>query len=1034
MDGNWSCPACTFENPPSADCCEVCESARPGSGWTCAFCTLLNPNGRASCEACGQARRPPAASPKPRAAKAKAVKRNEAWLPANHLLAYQGYTAKPKASGPRRTTNWWSAKKQDFVRGSCRLVLDSKLAKGSPASVAALTGSELWQHVWRVDMPCEASEEMPTCPICLGEPELIRTPPCGHVICYLCALRHHQASQAAACAKASLKQACKCPVCSQVMRLEDLRPVRLELQHLPKPEEGGSLVFTLVRRTGLHYLSLADDTLPRGCQPHLPQEGEPGATFARRIFGDPELYLSHLHEDLRVLESAAASGGEEAPLARSAIEALQTQLVSPGKSTQGLKDASSESSSSETLVFYQSSDGQLIFLEPYLMKQLLSEHRNWAHLPSSVTLRPLRTMRQEPLTDQMKQRHRFLAHLPSDAAGNLIAFADGKIEGDSSRPEPAPGKGGRQGRQRNRRKEPWKAKEPRSRHNSAEASSAQEEGGDAADKAASEGGLETAGRRPSDDAHQDAEDAWSDAEEPAEEEPAQEEPVEDQPVEQQSGEKEPAEGETIESAEPSGREEISVELQHLNPEAAIPENLKPSCCPAAHGLFGPKLTVSDVMLTETGPFELAAPRSEPRKGVYHFQPSTGSLQVGGEEIARFSAEAVSNLSFPSFIAERPTTSHFASCVSVVSGEIIEEIQKASNAGALFVLPSQLNGAEYPMHNYIVDQISKYKYDKTGGPRGQLAVHPAVGQFILDNAACDKRPLGLDATDVALAAAKASPSWPSGYNLHVKNGYMAVPHCPASSQGAVLTSLRSSLHRVRCLSAWGVPAVGLRPDFQDFSTASHKVHMVYASAIPVKAYLNAGNLDVGFQEEISRFIIISQYFGALRMAAAAAKPPAKQRVVLMPLGGGVFNNRSEVIAGALVTALEVLADQGVDVYSRLDVRLLAFRGSAGEQERMAKLFGSLAAPGPPGAGPAGPAGPVAVSAAAAPPTAAASASAASTATAAAFSALRSEEAPRHEEPRAEPRAEAGAEASASKAKAPAKPKKSVLDMLMGSDSQ
>ena len=69
------------------------------------------------------------------------------------------------------------------------------------------------------------------------------------------------------------------------MRLEDLRPVRLELQHLPKPErtlvlarfgasglgrlllapqeEGGSLVFTLVRRTGLHYLSLAGASLQR---------------------------------------------------------------------------------------------------------------------------------------------------------------------------------------------------------------------------------------------------------------------------------------------------------------------------------------------------------------------------------------------------------------------------------------------------------------------------------------------------------------------------------------------------------------------------------------------------------------------------------------------------------------------------------------------------------------------------------------------------------------------------------------------------
>ena len=32
----------------------------------------------------------------------------------------------------------------------------------------------------------------------------------------------------------------------------------------------------------------------------------------------------------------------------------------------------------------------------------------------------------------MAVRHRFLAHLPSDAAGNLIAFADGKIEGRQS--------------------------------------------------------------------------------------------------------------------------------------------------------------------------------------------------------------------------------------------------------------------------------------------------------------------------------------------------------------------------------------------------------------------------------------------------------------------------------------------------------------------------------------------------------------------------------------------------------------------------
>ena len=40
-------------------------------------------------------------------------------------------------------------------------------------------------------------------------------------------------------------------------------------------------------------------------------------------------------------------------------------------------------------------------------------------------------------------------------------------------------------------------------------------------------------------------------------------------------------------------------------------------------------------------------------------------------------------------------------------------------------------------------------DKTGGPKGQLAVHPAAGQFLLDNAACDDRPAGINALDLVL---------------------------------------------------------------------------------------------------------------------------------------------------------------------------------------------------------------------------------------------------------------------------------------------
>merc|ERR1712008_183102 len=54
---------------------------------------------------------------------------------------------------------------------------------------------------------------------------------------------------------------------------------------------------------------------------------------------------------------------------------------------------------------------------------------------------------------------------------------------------------------------------------------------------------------------------------------------------------------------------------------------------------------------------------------------------------------------------------------------------------------------------------------------------------------------------------------------------------------------------------------------------------------------------------------------------------------MPLGGGVFNNRPEVIAGAMATAVELLSSDGVDVQKALDIRLLTFRGKPTERARM-----------------------------------------------------------------------------------------------------
>jgi len=290
------------------------------------------------------------------------------------------------------------------------------------------------------------------------------------------------------------------------------------------------------------------------------------------------------------------------------------------------------------------------------------------------------------------------------------------------------------------------------------------------------------------------------------------------------------------------------------------------------------------------------------------------------------------------IREPPSTMHLAfHCIDVVEGEIMEEIQKPCSAGAFFVLPSQLNGAEYPSDGFVVRAVEEYKADRTGGPRGQLAVHPAGAQFLLDNAACDNRPGGINAVDILLESVRASlrSSGSSGiYDLHVRNGYLAIPDCPASLRPHVLQALRASLHTMRCLRLLDVPACGLTPTLAARSTAAHRVNMVYASAVPVQTYLNAKGHDRALQEEVGRLIIAGQYYGALRAAADRGKCiGSRVRVILMPLGGGVFNNRPEVIAGAMATAVDLLSNDGVDVQKSLDIRLLTFRGKPTERARM-----------------------------------------------------------------------------------------------------
>merc|ERR1719410_1951714 len=261
---------------------------------------------------------------------------------------------------------------------------------------------------------------------------------------------------------------------------------------------------------------------------------------------------------------------------------------------------------------------------------------------------------------------------------------------------------------------------------------------------------------------------------------------------------------------------------------------------------------------------------------------------------------------------------------------MKHIQKPESEGAVFVLPSQLNGAEYPSESSIVTQLRDYIYDNTGGPRGQLAVHPGAGQFVLDNAASSRNEAGINAID---GIQEVAPMF------KLMNGYMVLPGVSSETDAADLFHcFTRKLHTLRPLIMHDVQAKGLTPDKKALCRAKHQVSLVYASAVPMDAYMNYSKdaLERKLHRKVCEAVLVAQYYGSLRAVAdrnLQKKCREPTTVYLLPLGGGVFNNPWESIVAAMVQAVALLANSAEQHLSRLRIEALAWEGNPTEAKTL-----------------------------------------------------------------------------------------------------
>jgi hypothetical protein len=334
-----------------------------------------------------------------------------------------------------------------------------------------------------------------------------------------------------------------------------------------------------------------------------------------------------------------------------------------------------------------------------------------------------------------------------------------------------------------------------------------------------------------------------------------------------------------------------------------------------------------------GDWSLKSDRGVKHTGSYEFDPKTMQITTRFNGMQdKIASVMIAKCMCPvsAFVNERVDDFPFSE-IKVILGSIQDLIHtKASNnRQKVFVLPSQLNGAEYSSQYNIVTRLQSYMDDRTGGPAGQLAADPGVAQFIIDNAANDNTEL-FD-HDRGINNVRLMGDIPG---ITLQNGYLQV------KDDANISEFETKISQMTVLGVRDVPVRGLM-EGREFFYADHTVDLIYASAVPIQSdpdpkspYYDPrapyyGNSDHETVRRIASVTLFAQYVGSFRLAILRGNC----NIYLMLLGGGVFNNRFDDIKDAISSAYNYMKKE----LQRADVKVfvVVWKGNVGKPELRAK---------------------------------------------------------------------------------------------------
>lgn len=312
--------------------------------------------------------------------------------------------------------------KQQFLQANCQFVVldghDYSVHKADPD--------------WPVDWDCieeirfkQSASTETSCPICLEPPVAAKITRCGHIYCWTCILHYLSLSD---------ENCRQCPICFEPVYKSDLRSV---ISHsYINYSVGDEIVMRLMIRK-------------KGCVEVEPYKGErmsasePGTSpssphptdhyllsQANLVIVDSSTVVTKIahreHNELSIKLEADRDEPEVCfieqalGLLRARVEKLRSRVASkPQEITRQSTPTSPKPDSSKSYLFYQCSDGQHIYLNPFSTKTLCHEHENLENCPLEIKAKILQ-MDWISMSEAWRRRFRYLEHLPLTCEFRLI--------------------------------------------------------------------------------------------------------------------------------------------------------------------------------------------------------------------------------------------------------------------------------------------------------------------------------------------------------------------------------------------------------------------------------------------------------------------------------------------------------------------------------------------------------------------------------------------------------------------------------------